>query len=218
MKGLTFWFLAMAGIVAGIYFVPQLLTSTLNSETPAAVVISRSMWPVLNRGDIVIIKGTSREEIQEGTILIFRHGGGIAIHRVVRLTGETIFTKGDANPEEDEPITFEDVVGRLPTLWGHNAKIPWLGHIALLAGSRLSAPLEEEPAAKPTGVFGPFAGVINSPVALALLVVFPAGLFLMVVAMEIIPRVGPGRRKRRWRQRRMEWLAKRRPRAKLAYR
>ena len=129
MKALLSWLLATVGLVAGIYFVPQLLTLALHSETPAAVVVSRSMWPVLNRGDIIFIKGTSKEEVQVGTILIFKHGNGIAIHRVIRLRGDTIVTKGDANSKEDKPIIFEEVVGRLPNWWGREGKIPWVGNL-----------------------------------------------------------------------------------------
>ena len=217
MKGVILWVLLTAGVMAGIFLFPRVLTWTLKAEPAAAVVISRSMWPVLNRGDIVFVKATTREEIKVGTILVFKHGEGIAIHRVVRLSGDTIVTKGDANSKEDDPITFDDVVGRLPSVAGHYAKVPWAGKIPLLVGSNDSDPLVEDPSAEKS-MFGSFGKLIRNPFGLMLLVVFPGALLLTVVAMEVVPRVGPGRKRRRWRQRRLQRLGKRWARSRLAYR
>ena len=218
MKGAISLVLATAGVMVGFYFLPQLLTTVLNSEQPAAVVISRSMWPVLNRGDVVFIKGTALEEIQPGTILIFKHGKGIAIHRVVRLQGHIIVTKGDANSNEDEPIVYDDVVGRLPQLWGRYAKIPWVGTLPLMMASQGSVALPDEPSAGAPGLFGAFVNLIAKPLGLVILVIFPLALVLTVVAMEVVPRVGPGRKKRRWRQRRLQRLGKWGTRSRLAHR
>ena len=218
MKGVFSWLLATAGLVVGIYFIPQLLTLALQSETPAAVVISRSMWPVLNRGDIIFIKKTTKEEVQVGTILIFRHGDGIAIHRVIRLNGDTIVTKGDANSKADEPITFEKVVGRLPTWWGREGKIPWIGKLVLLGRPEVSPKLDAPPAAEVPGMVGAFRRILGNPFALVLLVILPFTLLFALLAMEVMPRVGPGRRKRRWRQRRLERLRRRKIHTRFAFR
>lgn len=218
MKGAISLVLATAGVMAGFYFLPQLLTLFLKSEQPAAVVVSRSMWPVLNRGDVVFIKGTTLEEIQVGTVLIFKHGNGIAIHRVVRLSGHILVTKGDANSNEDEPIVYDDVVGRLPQLGRRYAKIPWVGRLPLMMGPQGSYALPGETPASAPGMFGALAGLIHNPLGLVVLVIIPSGLVLTALAMEVIPRVGPGRRQRRWRQRRLQRLGKWGTRSRLAHR
>ena len=218
MKGAVWWVGVMASVLAGVFFIPQLLRAATDSETPAAVVISRSMWPVLNRGDLILIKGASRDEIDVGTILVFRHEGGIALHRGVRIDGDTIVTKGDANPEEDDPIGFDDVVGRLPTLWGRNVKIPLVGHIALMAGSQVSTTLEGELEPAPPGFLDSFASLTTNPVGLIMLVVVPGFLLAALALAQVVPRLSPGYKRRRLRNKRLERVRKRWPRAGHVYR
>ena len=156
--------------------------------------------------------------MQLGTILIFKHGNGIAVHRVIRLDGDIIVTKGDANPKEDEPITFGEVVGRLPTWWGREGKIPWVGKLVLLGAPEVSPSLEDQSQADALGIVGAFRRILGNPFALIVLVVLPLILLFALLAMEIVPRVGPGREKHRWRQRLLERMRRRRIPTKFAFR
>ncbi len=118
MKNLLSWLLFVVGVVGAVYAIPQVLTRTLNSEHPTLTVISQSMYPALNRGDLILVRAVSREDIQVGTVIVFRHKDGLAVHRVVRLDDETLTTKGDGNPIRDDPITYDQVAGRVPTIGG----------------------------------------------------------------------------------------------------
>ncbi|MCH8158007.1 MAG: hypothetical protein IID18_09730, partial [Nitrospinae bacterium] len=71
-------------------------------------------------------------DLRVGDILAFESDHGFAIHRIVEIDGDTITTKGDANRSEDEPISFDHVIGRALTIRGRLAKIPYLGNIPLI--------------------------------------------------------------------------------------
>ncbi len=123
-------------IASSVYLAPRLMQRVLGSAHPMAAVTSESMYPTLQRGDLVFIEGVGKPaDLKVGDIVAFKHKSGFAIHRIVRIKGASITTKGDANPISDEPITFDQVIGRTFLVEGHLAKIPYLGHIPLIFGS-----------------------------------------------------------------------------------
>ena len=120
-------------IGSSVYLMPRLLIRILDNEHPMAAITSQSMYPVLKRGDLVLIEGVDKPaDLRVGDILAFESEHGFAIHRIVNISGETITTQGDANFTEDEPISFEQVIGRALTIRGRLAKIPLLGNIPLI--------------------------------------------------------------------------------------
>lgn len=143
--GLTLYAVFITG---AIYYTPDILSRALDTEHPMASVTSASMWPTLKKGDLVILKGVGKpEDIRVGDIIAFEHEGGFAIHRVIEVDGESITSQGDANPIPDKPITFDKVIGRVPSIAGQLIKIPYLGNVAKLLGSDTDEPgAEQEPA------------------------------------------------------------------------
>jgi signal peptidase len=81
-------------------------------------VISGSMRPTLDVGDVVIIAKVSAANIKPGDIIQFREAEGVTtVHRVVDIQeseGQKAFiTQGDANSEPDaKPVIPENVVGK----------------------------------------------------------------------------------------------------------
>jgi len=81
-------------------------------------VISGSMSPTLDVGDVVIIAKVSADIIKPGDIIQFREAEGVTtVHRVVKIReieGKRVFiTQGDANSEPDfNPVIPENVVGK----------------------------------------------------------------------------------------------------------
>jgi signal peptidase I len=137
-----------------IYFILQI---TLNTQNPVVVVISRSMTPTINEGDILFVHGVDPADIKNGTaenkdgdIIVFDAYGipgwtsapvEPVVHRVIdkyQLAGIWYFeTKGDANPLPDPAPVSEDRVFGVVC-----GRIPYLGWIKIiLADSGLLIPL-----------------------------------------------------------------------------
>ena len=82
-------------------------------------ILTNSMAPAINRGDLVVVDGTAIDQIKEGDIIVFFRERNITItHRVVEVQkGDdpfdfTFITKGDSNayPDEEE-VSGYNVVG-----------------------------------------------------------------------------------------------------------
>ncbi|TSC69981.1 MAG: signal peptidase, endoplasmic reticulum-type [Parcubacteria group bacterium Gr01-1014_70] len=125
-----------AAIAGGVLWgLPEFLSWKLGTPYPIAGVTSSSMWPALKRGDLILIKGVERSDIQKNDIVVWKHGGGFTIHRVVELNQKTLVTKGDGNFDADEPVRYEDVVGKALTVRGRLFRIPYAGFVTITAQS-----------------------------------------------------------------------------------
>lgn len=119
-------------IIVGIsYLVPRALAKILDTPYPIAAVTSSSMWPTLKEGDLIFIRGTRGTELKEGEIVVYRNEKGFTIHRIVKLQGDRVVTKGDANLREDNPVETSDVIGKTITLKGKPLRFPYLGKISM---------------------------------------------------------------------------------------
>lgn len=121
-----------------IYAVPQVA-----GADHSYVVLSSSMSPSIQAGDVVVVASVPSSSIQAGDVITFepqgdRAPGGVdrVTHRVVevieREDGRYFRTKGDANAEPDQALVPPaNVVGRVMF------SIPLIGHVILFAGSDL---------------------------------------------------------------------------------
>jgi len=133
IKGLIFWLIYIAILVGFIYFTPKALSIVLDTEFPMASITSSSMWPVLQKGDLILIKGVTGSEVEEGDIVIYKNPGtGFTIHRVIKKRENSLVTKGDANNVSDIPIKFSDVIGKPVEIKENPIRIPFLGYISLI--------------------------------------------------------------------------------------
>ena len=75
------------------------------------VVTSGSMRPTINPGDIAVVL-TSNYNVENGSIVLYRHENGLIIHRAVSIGPANIITRGDANPGPDPwRVNRTDIVG-----------------------------------------------------------------------------------------------------------
>lgn len=121
-----------------VYNITLIAQSIINpNRTPsffgikAYVIISGSMKPELDIGDIVIVKNTDAKELKEGDIISYRKGQSVVTHRISQIVMETkekkYRTKGDNNNVEDtDSVEFEQIEGKVIR------KIPTIGNIVIM--------------------------------------------------------------------------------------
>ena len=108
-----------------IYNVALILQAIINPyKTPSFlgiktyVIVSGSMIPELNIGDIVIVKNVEENDLKVGDIISFRQGQSVITHRISEIIEEDgkkeYKTKGDNNNTEDlQTITYKTIEGRV---------------------------------------------------------------------------------------------------------
>lgn len=87
----------------------------------AAVVLSGSMEPEFSKGDLIIIEKTDTFAVDD--IVVFQDGNSLVVHRIIKIDGEIVTTKGDANNIADESISRSAVKGKV-LFW-----IPFIGRV-----------------------------------------------------------------------------------------
>lgn len=121
-----------------IYAVPQIA-----GADSSYVVLSGSMQPTMNPGDVVVIESVPASEIEEGDIVTFQREGEPkpTTHRVtevVQQDGDVAFqTKGDDSESADQQlVTSTQLEGRVPVVAGYPFVIPLIGHVILFASTQ----------------------------------------------------------------------------------
>ena len=91
-----------------------------------------SMEPTIPTGSLCFVNHRiSLEEIHEGDVIAFRVGELLVTHRAVRIDGEGVTTKGDANNTEDQgaKVTRANYIGKT-VFW-----VPFIGKAVLFIRS-----------------------------------------------------------------------------------
>lgn len=101
------------------------------------VIVSGSMQPKLNIGDIVVVKNVKENELKIGDVISFREEQSVITHRIIELVEENgkikYKTKGDNNNSEDKNIiSIDRIEGKVVT------SIPYIGIIALLLRGKIA--------------------------------------------------------------------------------
>ena len=130
---IMFWIVLVIIAIYSTFIIAQRLI--WKDKTPSFfgyknfIVITGSMKPTLNEGDIVFVKDV--KDIQENDIIAFREQNSVVTHRVFEVykeNGEDYYiTKGDANSGTDTRLlSISDVEGK------YVFKIPFVGKVILL--------------------------------------------------------------------------------------
>jgi signal peptidase I len=89
-----------------------ILVSLSQNKLARLRVSGSSMRPLISRGDWVDVEpyfgGT---EPQVGEIVLINRGTDFVLHRIIRLTGQEIITKGDWSRTPDPPVSVNQVIG-----------------------------------------------------------------------------------------------------------
>ena len=129
MKLLKIWSVISTVLVILIVLIAIFLMGSRLLGFRVFNVISGSMSPAYNVGDLIYVKSVPPSEIQVGDPITFvlNEDLVVATHRVVRIDAENshIYTKGDANQTIDSsPVHFNNVIG-VPQF-----RIPMLGYVS----------------------------------------------------------------------------------------
>jgi len=74
-------------------------------------VTTGSMSGTIEIDDLVVVKIT--KDIKQDDIITFEEKNNLITHRVIKIDGNKLVTKGDANNAEDEPIEKSVIVGKV---------------------------------------------------------------------------------------------------------
>ncbi|MEM4576259.1 MAG: signal peptidase I [Candidatus Nezhaarchaeales archaeon] len=119
----------LVGLVAALIMVAMVWGTSGLLGYQASVVVSGSMRPMLDVGDIIVTVQTSAEKVHVGDVIQYLRSGidSPIAHRVVEVSRSggviVIVTKGDANNVPDEPI----VVIPSQKLWKLVFAVPKIG-------------------------------------------------------------------------------------------
>jgi signal peptidase I len=72
-----------------------------------------SMRPLLRSGDRLRVEPLLRRGLQRGDVALVRREGAFYAHRVARLDGARVVTRGDGCTFEDPPVPVHTVLGRV---------------------------------------------------------------------------------------------------------
>jgi signal peptidase len=121
-----------------IFGVFQASRIALDTDVPYVVAEGISMYPNINNGDIVVIRGIEAEDVKVGDVIIFNVPQELkeelpprVTHRVIDIkstqVGLVFRTKGDNAPMDSWEVHEERVLGRMVM------RIPYVGMFILLA-------------------------------------------------------------------------------------
>lgn len=131
------WVLVVLLLAAGVALavVPKLL------DGAALTVLTGSMVPTYEPGDVVVVRGVDdpATQVDVGDVVTFQPVSDdptLVTHRVVDRVftsqGELLVTRGDANSADDAPIVPEQVKAVVVY------SVPWVGHVLLHLGEQRS--------------------------------------------------------------------------------
>lgn len=128
--------------------------STSESSLLAVAVTGSSMFPVLLSGDRVLVKKSSLEDLNVGDIILWTDDAlNRVVHRIVSIdlssTPPLIITKGDLTFDEDPPIEFDRVMGKIVAVL-RDQKVRWISELNAAGENGFSDDREQQPLPRPS--------------------------------------------------------------------
>lgn len=113
----------------------ELIKAFTGTSSPICVVVSPSMSPALNKGDLVIVFKALIEDLEVGDVIVFHkptNPSELIVHRVYKILTDSdgrryVVTKGDANVNPDNWRVYDElIVGKVVYV------IPSIGWISII--------------------------------------------------------------------------------------
>ncbi len=103
-----------------------------------AVVVSNSMVPTFERGDMVLVQRIHVEP-EKGDIVMFNRGDlNLPVtHRVLGVKGNLVYTGGDSSGPDPTPVRIDNIVGEVVTVFGKPVVLRGVGSYFILDAKEL---------------------------------------------------------------------------------
>jgi signal peptidase I len=122
-------------LVADDLQLPQTASDSISEDSLLAVAVTgSSMFPALLSGDRVLVKKSPLEDLNVGDIILWSDDAlNRVAHRIVSIdvssTPPLITTKGDLTFDEDPPVEFERVMGKIVAVL-RDGKVRWISELS----------------------------------------------------------------------------------------
>ena len=115
-----------------------LLSLALSHKIFWVVVVSNSMSPTFERGDMVLMQSISVHP-EKGDIILFYSGDyNLPVtHRVLDVRGNLVYTGGDASGPDSKPSPIRSIVAKAITVGGRPIVIKNAGYYFILDATKL---------------------------------------------------------------------------------
>jgi len=127
-----FYFLTIALILA--FGTLETTGTVLETDKPVVTVVSCSMYPELDIGDIIVVRGAEIDDIEEGDVAVFDVEDEFStipiIHRVIETEDDYIGARGDNTETQQE---FEERIEQDQIHGTAVFKLPRVGILKILA-------------------------------------------------------------------------------------
>jgi len=95
-------------------------------EVSVCPIEGNCMSPVIREGDTLVIKH-GPQDIHVGDVVVFGSPGSFLVHRVLKISGgegnETFILKADRNPTFHQPVSRDEILGRVVEVRGSNGRM-----------------------------------------------------------------------------------------------
>jgi signal peptidase I len=75
-----------------------------------------SMLPTLWPGDLLTVRRLEPHELRAGQVVLYHRDGRLTAHRILRISGGVIYTRGDSLPLCDPPVNAGEVIGQVESI------------------------------------------------------------------------------------------------------
>ncbi|MBW6475199.1 MAG: S24/S26 family peptidase, partial [Anaerolineaceae bacterium] len=103
----------------------QIASSLQEKVTFRFKVTGNCMWPLIQKGDWVFIEPFLTDPgNQIGEIVLMDRGADFVVHRLVRINGSEVITRGDWSKLPDPPMKREKILGKVIFIEKFRCRLP----------------------------------------------------------------------------------------------
>jgi len=127
---------AAPAITIAVFLILMFLA--LNHKIFWVVVVSNSMSPTFERGDMVLMQSISIHPEKGDIVLFYNKEYNLPVtHRVLSVKGDLVFTGGDSSGPDSTPVNKKSVIARAITVAGKPVVIKNVGYYFILDATKM---------------------------------------------------------------------------------